>query len=248
MSYNPFSLKGKTVLVTGASSGIGRATAIECSRMGADLVITGRNRERLEECLSQLSGNDNKIITAELTNQQDLENLVLQLPDLDGVVVCAGQGMTLPIKSASINKYQSIFDINFFAPAELIRLMFKRKKLKNLSSVVIIASIGGVAQYEPANAIYGTSKAAINAFMKFASVEFSAKSIRVNTICPGMVETPLMLNGRFSEEQLNAYRETYPLKRFGKPEEISYAAIYLLSDASAWVTGTSLIIDGGATV
>lgn len=248
MSYNPFSLEGKTVLITGASSGIGMATAIECSRMGARLVISGRNRERLDKCMLLLEGQSHALIQADLTNQADLEQLVAQTPVVDGVVVSAGQGITLPIKSASSQKYQEIFDINFFAPTELLRLLYKGKKLNNLASVVLIASIGGTYKFDSANAVYGTSKAALNAFMKFAAVEFSAKGIRVNSICPGMVETPLMKQGRFSEDQLDNYRATYPLKRFGKPEEIGQAAIYLLSDAASWVTGTSLVIDGGMSI
>lgn len=248
MQNNPFSLEGKKILITGASSGIGYATAIECSRMGATLFMTGRNEERLLDCLHTVGTNEHEIIIADLTKKEDLENLVGSSPVLDGIVVCAGKGTTLPIKSASSQKYQEIFDINFFAPAELVRLLVKGKKLKNGSSVVMIASIGGVFQFEPANAIYGTSKAALNAFMRFAAIEFAAKGIRVNTICPGMVETPLMQNGRFSEEQLNFYKDSYPLKRFGKPEEIGQAAVYLLSDAASWITGTSLVIDGGATI
>jgi NAD(P)-dependent dehydrogenase (short-subunit alcohol dehydrogenase family) len=248
MVNNPFSLEGKTVLVAGASSGIGYATAIECSRMGASLIISGRNQERLEACMNCLGGGKNEIFKADLTVKEELESLVAHSPQLDGVVISAGKGITLPIKSASIQKYQDIFDINFFATTELLRLLFKHKKLNSQASVVIISSIGGTRQFEPANAIYGTSKAAITAFMKFAAIEWAVKGIRVNAVCPGMVETPLMTNGRFSEEQLNAYRETYPLKRFGKPEEIGYAVVYLLSNASSWVTGTSLIVDGGSTI
>lgn len=248
MDYNPFSLEGKRVLVAGASSGIGMATAIECSRMGASLFISGRNQARLEDCLNNLWGGENELFTADLTVRDEIESLVAHAPSLDGVVISAGKGITLPIKSANIQKYQDIFDINFFATTELLRLLFKSKKLKNQASVVIISSIGGTKQFEPANAIYGTSKAAVNAFMKFAAIEWAAKGIRVNTVCPGMVETPLMTNGRFSEEQLKAYRESYPLKRFGNPEEIGYAVVFLLSDASSWVTGTSLIVDGGSTI
>lgn len=248
MQNNPFSLEGKKVLITGASSGIGYATAIECSRMGANLVITGRDKKRLESCLNSLQGNGHTLIQADLTNEEEMWQLIDQASVLDGIVICAGQGTTLPIKSANIQNYQDIFDINFFAPVELLRLLFKNKKLNNGASIVIIASIGGTFRFEPANAVYGTSKAAVNTFMKFAAIEFASKGIRVNSICPGMVETPLIKNGRFCEEQLEAYRETYPLKRFGKPEEIGQAAIYLLSDATSWVTGTSLVIDGGMSI
>lgn len=248
MDYNPFSLKGKTVLVTGASSGIGMITAIECSRIGANLVINGRDKERLEKCKDALNGTNNIILQADLTNNVEIMQLVEQMPILDGIVISAGQGTTLPIKNATTQKYQEIFDINFFAPTELLRLLFKNKKLNASASVVVIASIGGTSRFDAANAVYGTSKAAINSFVKFAAIEFATKSIRVNSICPGMVETPLMKNGKFSEEQLETYKETYLLKRFGKPEDISAAAIYLLSDASSWITGTSLVVDGGRSI
>lgn len=248
MPYNPFSLQEKKILITGASSGIGYATAKECSRMGASLTLNGRDEERLYQCLKEVGENGNTFVKADLTVSEELENLVSKVPVLDGVVISAGKGITLPIKSATTKKYQEILDINFLAPAELVRLLLKKKKINDGASIVIIASIGGVCQFEPANAVYGTSKAAINSFMKFAALEMAPKGIRVNTICPGMVETPLMKIGRFSEEQLDAYRDSYPLKRFGKPEEIGLGAVYLLSDASAWITGTSLVIDGGSTI
>ena len=248
MEYNPFTLIDKNILVTGASSGIGLATAIECSRMSANLVVTGRDKERLDTCLNSLTGSHHSCFQADLTKNEELMQMVAQVPVLDGVVICAGQGTSLPIKSANTQKYLDLFEINFFAPVEMLRLLLKSRKLSNGASIVIIASIGGIFRFEPANAVYGTSKAAINTYMKFAALEFAAKGIRVNSICPGMVETPLMKNGRFSEEQLENYKETYPLKRFGKPVEIGQAAVYLLSDAASWITGTSLVIDGGMSI
>lgn len=246
MSYNPFTLAGKTILVTGASSGIGKATAIECSKMGANVILTARNKERLEETLSQCVGGG-KIIPANLVEQEDIENLVNSVPTLDGVVLSAGKGLTLPFNYATRDKFDSIFDINFFSTIETLRLLSKKKKLNKGCSVVFIVSIGGTYKFAVGNSIYGASKAALKSMISFCSQELSSKMIRVNGIYPGMVETPLIHRGTLTEEQLKEDMSRYPLKRYGKPEEIAYGAIYLLSDASAWVTGQDLVIDGGIT-
>lgn len=245
MSYNPFTLAGKTILVTGASSGIGKATAIECSKMGANVILTARNNERLEETLSQCGGG--KITPANLVEQEDIENLVNSVPSLDGVVFSAGKGMTMPFNYCSRDKFDEIFNINFFSTIETFRLLSKKKKLNKGCSVVFIVSIGGTYKYPVGNSIYGASKAAMRSMIHSCVKELSSKQIRVNGIYPGMVETPLIHNLAFTEEQLKEDMNRYPLKRYGKPEEIAYGAIYLLSDASAWVTGQDLVIDGGIT-
>lgn len=245
MSYNPFTLTGKTILVSGASSGIGKAIAIECSKMGANVILTARNKERLEETLSQCE--EGKIVPANLVEQEDIENLVNSVPTLDGVVLCAGKGLTLPFNYATRDKFDSVFDINFFSTIETLRLLSKKKKLNKGCSVVFIVSIGGTYRFTVGNSIYGASKAALRSMIHFCSQELSSKLIRVNGIYPGMVETPLIHKGTLTEEQLKEDMSHYPLKRYGKPEEIAYGAIYLLSDASAWVTGQDLVIDGGIT-
>ncbi len=250
MSYNPFSLDGKTILVTGASSGIGRETAIGCSRMGARVVITARNEERLQQTFNQLDGavDGHMRLVADLTSQADLEQLVQSLPPLHGAVLCAGNSTTLPLQFGSREKFDSMFDVNFFAPVELMRLMYKKKVLQKAASVVLIASIGGTHSFMPGNGIYGASKAALNSVMKFAAREYSSRKIRVNSICPGMVDTPLIHRGTITEEQLAEDAKRYPLGRYGRPEDVSTGAIYLLSDASSWLTGHDLVIDGGFSV
>lgn len=247
INYNPFSLEGKTILVTGASSGIGRATAIECSKMGAKLIICGRNRERLEETISNLYGNEHQIFEGDLLQNDVLDNLISVVPQLDGVVLSAGKGLTLPFQFASREKFDDIFNINFFSPLELLRLLVKKKKFNSNSSVVFIVSIGGVRRFAVGNSIYGASKAALHSMINFTANELAVKKIRVNGICPGMVETPLIRRGTLTEEQLKEDMDKYPLKRYGKPEDIAYGAIYLLSEASSWMTGQSIVIDGGIT-
>jgi len=246
--YNPFSLENRTVLVTGASSGIGRTTAIECSRLGAHVIITGRDQARLDEVYRDLEGDGHLSITADLTQAEQVEGLLAQLPLVDGVVLCAGQGTVVPFKMADRKKLDPIFEINYFAPVELLRLLLKKKKLAPASSVVFVSSIGGLGSITIGNSIYGASKAALNSAMRFCALELAPKKIRVNSVCPGMVNTRLIKGGAVSEEQHQADMLKYPLKRYGEPEDIAHGIIYLLSNASSWVTGHSLVIDGGYTI
>ena len=245
---NPFSLTGKTILITGASSGIGKATAILCAEMGARLVICGRDKERLNVVLSELAANDHQLYLGDLTASENIDKLMDQLPPLDGVVMSAGKGMTVPIQFASREKLDDIFNTNFFASVELLRQLIRKKKLQAGASVVVILSIGGTRRFLTGNAAYGATKAALEAVVRYAAIELAQKQIRVNGICPGMVRTPFIGKGAFTEEQYQADMQTYPLKRYGEPEDIANGAVYLLSDAASWVTGHSLVIDGGVTI
>ena len=250
MDYNPFSLVGKTILVTGASSGIGQETATACSKLGARVIVTARNQERLQETFDQLETIDegHMQLLADMTSQEDLEQLIASLPSLDGAVLCAGNSTTLPLQFGSRQKFDEMFDVNFFAPVELLRLMYKKKVLQKGASVVMIASIGGTHSFMPGNGVYGASKAALNSVMKYAAREYASRKIRVNSICPGMVDTPLIHRGTITEEQLAEDAKKYPLGRYGRPEDIANGAIYLLSDASSWLTGHDLVIDGGFSI
>lgn len=245
---NPFSLQGKTILVTGASSGIGKSTAIECSKMGANVILTARNVERLTETLTMMEGENHKIVVCDQTIEEQIEELVKEIVILDGLFLCSGIGKTLPFQFCSKEKFNEVYDINFFAPIELLRLLVKKKKLADKASVVFVSSVAGTGSFNVGNSIYGSSKAALNSMMRFCAVELAKKQIRVNCICPGMIDTPLIHNGSLSEEQLQKDMETYPLRRYGTPYDIAYGAIYLLSDASSWITGHTLVIDGGKTI
>lgn len=247
-NYNPFSLEGKTILVTGASSGIGQATAIECSKLGAKLVITGRNAERLQQTFDQLDGEGHRQIIAELTSDYDVKRLVEECPELNGLVLCSGKGLTLPFPFCTTEKYQDMFSTNFFSPMELLRNLSKKKKISKHGSIVFVASIGGNTGFSVGNAIYGATKAALASTMKFCALEFAPRLIRVNTVNPGMTDTPLIHRSNLTEEQFAADAQRYPLKRYGQPMDIAHGIIYLLSDASSWVTGHSLVIDGGVSI
>lgn len=246
--YNPFSLKGKTILVTGASSGIGKATAIECSKLGANVVITGRNEQRLHETLVMLEGEHNLMIVSDLSNEESLANLVEQCPSLDGLVNNAGSTIMTPTQFISRDKLIQVLEVNTIAPILLTQMLLKKKKLGKGSSIVVTDSISGVKIASPGNVLYSTSKSAINGFVKNAALDLAGKNIRVNAVCPGMIATHILDNASVTAEDLAEDMKKYPLKRYGKPEEVAYAIIYLLSDASAFTTGASIVIDGGFTL
>jgi len=246
--YNPFSLTGKTILVTGASSGIGQAIAIECSKMGATVILTARNEERLSETLSQMEGESHSLIVADLNNKDERKKLVDSSLILDGLVNCAGITKTMPFQFIDSEALKSVMNVNFISPVLLSAELVKRKKFSKKSSIVFISSISGVLCAAVGGSIYSASKGAVNGTVKGMALDLATKGIRVNSINPGVIETHIFDDGTITKEQLEEDKKRYPLKRHGKPEEVAYAAIYLLSDASSWVTGSNLVIDGGFTL
>ena len=247
MNHSPFRLDGKTILITGASSGIGRATAIECSRMGAALILTGRNHSRLQQTANLCDGKGHKIISADLTLKEDMEEILKKTPPLDGLVLNAGINKMQLFPFYNEKDIEHIFSVNCFAPILLLKNLVKKKKLSKDSSIVFIASISGFSNVAPANGVYGASKSALSSFMKYAALEFAPKGIRCNAIHPGRVETPL-IHQTTDEETIKADLKKYPLGRYADPREIAYASIFLLSDAAKWITGTDLVIDGGRSL
>jgi NAD(P)-dependent dehydrogenase (short-subunit alcohol dehydrogenase family) len=245
---NPFSLESKTILVTGASSGIGRAIAVECSKMGASVILTARNEERLNETLSQMEGVSHSIIIADLNKEDDRQRLVAQSPKLDGLVHCAGIVKTMLFQFIDADSLNEIMNVNFMAPTLISAQLIENKKLTKKSSIVFISSISGTVCVWGGNSMYSASKGAINGMMKNMALDLAAKGIRVNSVNPGMIETPIFDGGIIDVEQLEEDKKRYPLKRYGRPEEVAYAVIYLLSDASAWITGSNIVIDGGYTL
>lgn len=246
MAYNPFTLEGKTILVTGAAGGIGRATSVECAKLGAKLLLTDINEAGLQETLSMLDGTGHLLMVADLTSQDALDNLVAELPILDGFVSNAGVTKPTPVKFISKEDLERIMSINTFAPICLTQRLLKKKKFNAGASLVFTVSVGGVFTTAPGNAMYGASKGALQVFVRNVALE-GAPRIRCNSVNPGMVNTNLA--GRsYSDEDREKDIQTYPMKRYGEPRDVALAIIYLLSDASSWVTGHSLIIDGGKTL
>ena len=244
ISSNPFSLEGKTILVTGASSGIGRGVAIACAKMGATVILNGRNQTKLEATLAQLEDGDHQMIAADLTNSESVSRMMEQLPSLDGVVHCAGIGQRVLCKVATEQDVDSVMDTNFKAPVLLQTELLKHKKINKGASIVFIASI---STWSPSigNAFYSASKGAIVSYANCLALELAPRKVRVNCISPAMVWTDLILQEGVDEDQLKADEQKYPLKRYGTPEDIANLAIYMLSDASTWMTGSNVKLSGG---
>lgn len=245
---NPFSLEGKTILVTGASSGIGKGIAIACSRMGANLIITARNEERLFKTLNYLDGKGHRTIVTDLSTEIGVKTLIGELAKLDGLVLAAGFVEMWPVLFATRDRIEKIFATNLYSPIEIIRSIVKKKLFNPGFSIVAIDSIAGTFDISPANSIYGSGKAALASFLKYVALEMASKKIRVNTISPGLILTPMHTNGTVEEEKLEEIVSKVPLGRWGIPEDISYAAVYLLSEASSYITGSDIKIDGGVTL
>lgn len=247
IDYNPFSLSNKTILVTGASSGIGAQIAIECSKMGANTVITARNEERLQETFDCLDKTlDNRQIIADITTISDIDKLVEQLPCLDGLVLNAGVLKTTPVKNINEESMMTVFETNILSSIRFIQRLLKAKKINANGSIVFISSIS-TFQVKMGNSLYSATKGAINSFAKVLALEVAPRGIRVNCIQPGFIRTRVLDAGALTEEQLREHFKKYPLG-IGSLEDIAYPTIYLLSDAAKWVTGSIFTIDGGGTL
>lgn len=243
-----FSLKAKTILITGASSGIGKAMAVACAEAGALLVISGRNKERLSETLQLLHGDGHAMCVADLTNEEELAKLVDFVPKLDGFVSNAGIANPLMLQFVEKQDVEDTINTNAVSVIHMMRLLLQEKKLKKDASVVFTSSINGNRCAYIGSTLYAASKAMLTGFMKASALELASKGIRVNSIEPGMIETDLLKDGNISQDELEKDRLKYPLKRYGKPEEVAWAAVYLLSDATRWMTGSSIVLDGGYTL
>lgn len=251
--HNPYSLEDKRILITGASSGIGKATAIECAKLGASLVITARNEERLQAVLDELDksrGQEHQMILADIATEEGLSKLVSSLPELDGVSSNAGIiVVNAPVKFLKDDVMENVYNVNAMSHVKLARNLYKKKILKKNASYVFTVSVGGVTAFNVGNSAYGMAKAALNSFMKFCAVDFATRGIRCNSVCPGMIETPMTdTNGLFTEEDYRKDMEHYLLKRYGRPEEVAWTTAFLLSDASSFITGVPLLVDGGASI
>lgn len=245
--YNPFSLVGKTILVTGASSGIGRATAIECAKLGARVVLTGRNGQRLTDTIQALEGEGHQMFVADLNVGSDRQKLVDVLPQIDGFVCNAGITMRRPVSYLKEDELRDLFDTNTFSAFLLTKAIMKSKKMNRDGSMVFVSSMAA-RQVTPGNSMYAASKAALESFSRSCALEYAGKGIRSNAILPGMVETPLTMSGMLTQEDIDRDKQHYMLKRYGKPEEIAWAVIFLLSDASKWISSTSMIVAGGGRI
>ena len=251
--FNPFTLKNKTILVTGASSGIGRQCAIDCSKMGAKVVLLARNEARLKETLSLMEGEGHLLVSQDLTDFEALPQLVKDIVGkvgpLDGALHCAGISNTEPLKLVGVERLEEFFRANVFGAIELTREICKLKNVnKEGASIVFFSSVMGVVG-ESCKSTYSLTKGALISGMRSLAVEYAKKKIRFNCVSPGVIETPINSNQAYLKEpELRAQTEAKHLLGIGQCTDISNACIYLLSDASRWVTGQNLIIDGGYTI
>lgn len=239
---NPFSLKGKTILVTGASSGIGRSIAIEISRMGGDVILTARNEEKLLETRTLMEPGAHQIVIADLCEANGVSHLVSALPLLDGVVYNAGINSLMPTQFVKAEMMQKILQTNLEAPILLQKALMRAKRQKDGASVVFISSCASLRPGK-GNAVYSAAKSGIAAYAKVLALEVAPHDIRVNCVHPAMIWTDML---SLPKENYLQDEQKYPLRRYGRPEEVAYMVVFLLSDATQWVTGTSMVIDGGS--
>lgn len=250
MTNNPFSLNGKTILVTGASSGIGRQTAISCSQMGATVIATGRNVDRLQETLSCLSVDhiqQHLAIAADVCSDEGISCLVDGIDSIDGIVFCAGRNDKFLLKFIKRKNIEEMFNTNVFSEILICKELQKKKKLNTGASIVFISSISSTYA-TISNTLYAATKGAINSMIRVLALELSSKKIRINGIMPGMVKTSMIDAYQLSEEEMQNVINEYPLRRLGETIDIANAAVYLLSDASSWTTGMNMTVDGGITL
>lgn len=244
MKKNIFDISNKTILVTGASSGIGKEIAHQLDKQNVNIVLTGRDPMKLKETIDNIEEHNVSYYKAiDLNNDEELDQFVNEIPKLDGVIFCAGIAEYIPVRLLSKSKIEKTLNTNFISQTQLTRLLIKYKKLNPNSSLVYISSLAS-KQGVSATSLYAASKAALNAFVKVTASELSPQSIRANSICPGIIKTPM---GNEISQLNSEIEQEYPLG-LGHPSDVAYACIFFLSDESRWITGSELIMDGGLTL
>ncbi len=240
-----FTLNGKKILVTGASSGIGRQAAINISNAGGTVILTARDPERLNQTLDLLHGEGHHVLVADLSVEKEIDLLVSLVDKINGMVNCAGIVHPLPVKFITMSRLEEMNNISYNAPVLLTGKLLKAKKISDSGSLVYMSSVSSRFGYI-GGALYCGAKAGIDAFVKVLALECASNGIRSNTINAAMVRTPLFdkVEEIISKEEMAAHEKKYPLG-LGEPSDIANAIVFLLSDASRWITGTNLVIDGG---
>ena len=247
---DPFGLVGRRILITGASSGIGKACAVAAAQAGAACLLQGRRSDSLEAVRASLAAPEaHGVVCGDLLDEAYRASLLGSLPGLHGMVHAAGAIDLLPLRLTEDDALDAILDLNFGSAFALVRDTLRSRKLERGASIVLMSSVTGPGRGLAGGSAYGASKGALEGFMKSAALELARKGIRINALAPGMVETEGLqrIKSQLSQQAIEADIRRYPLGRYGRPEEVAHAAQYLLSDASAWVTGQTLVIDGGLT-
>lgn len=248
--YNPYTLEGKTILVTGASTGIGRQVAVDCAKFGAKIILSDLNEEKLREVAGSLPGEGHSVIACDLTLEDSISQLVEQCPVIDGFSNNAGTSKSLFVKFVSQKALTESASLNTFGPILLLQKLVRKKKFSKKASVVLTTSVSGVYTVHYGDSVNAMSNGAINAFAKAAALDLGAQGIRVNCVNPSVVVTEnTFANSLLTEEEIKEKQAYFPLqKRFGSPDDVSMPIVFLLSDASSWITGVKIPIDGGYTL
>lgn len=246
--YNPFTLEGKTILVTGAASGMGKATAIACSKMGANIIAADFNYDGLQLTLQEMSGIHNMGFQINLIDESSWTEMLDDIPVVDGIANCAGIANMNPFPFISKDEVDKVMGVNFIGPVLLVNKILKKKKLNKGGSVVFVASVDGPKVVHAGNSVYSASKNALVGMARNMAIDLAGKKIRVNCVLPGTTDTPLIRTANVTEDMLAETAKSFPLKRFGTPDDMANAIIFLLSDGSSFITGTELVVDGGYSI
>lgn len=251
MNKTPFALNDKVIVITGASSGIGRQCAITCSQMGATVMLLGRDADRLNDTLQAMDNiAKHKTFAFDLCDFEqataNIKAISTQFGKISGLINCAGISTTLPINAISTDKMEAFFRTNVLGSINLTKLVVSASNFsKQGGSVIFISSVMGVVGAK-GKTLYSMTKGALVSAAKSLAVELASRSIRVNSVAPGVVQTPMSQSAIYSrnQEALDYVTSQHPLG-LGLPEDVANACVFLLSDASRWITGTNLVVDGG---
>lgn len=237
------------ILITGASSGIGREISIKLSEQGYKCILTGRNINELNNTLSMMSGMDHSIFSGDLNDHSFINKISDDINNLSAIIHSAGIIKLAPLKFINKVDFDNIMNTNLISPFFLTQSLLKKKKVLNNSSVLFISSISGPLIGSKGNLMYSASKSAVNGIVKVLALELAEKKIRVNAISAGMIYSDMWKDESniISSEQLLQDSKKYPLG-YGKPSDVASLASFLVSNESLWITGSTIVLDGGFTI
>ncbi len=250
MNHDQFRLDGKNVIITGASSGIGRQCAIECSNRGSNVTLMSRDSMRLKETLGLMKEGNHLIVPVDITSEGDLHDALVLVLDrfnqIHGFIHSAGIQLTMAFRQMKIDNYRKLFEVNLYPALEIAKLVTNPRHIPpEGSSIVFISSISGIKGRAGVTG-YASTKGALISAVRSMAIELAKKKVRVNCVSPGLIMTDIVRDvlAQLNSEQL-AQRTGEFLLGLGEPQDVANACVYLMADASRWITGTNLIVDGG---